>query len=95
MAPDAELLPFYTVDPLLQNDSNFMSSKKLLDGTTFLFSDGFDLSPFGFNVIKVWGIGRQVFKRMPSIGNGCFDILPFMECRIIHDDHANPDPKPF
>ncbi|SFN19272.1 hypothetical protein SAMN05421863_11286 [Nitrosomonas communis] len=26
---------------------------------------------------------------MPSMGNGSLDILPLMECRIVHDNHAS------
>ncbi|SFN04623.1 hypothetical protein SAMN05421863_109014 [Nitrosomonas communis] len=26
---------------------------------------------------------------MPSIGTGSFDILPFVERRVVHDDHAS------
>ncbi len=40
-------------------------------------------------MIKVRGIRRQVFKRMPGIGNGGLDILPLMEGRVVHDNYAS------
>ncbi|SDH45335.1 hypothetical protein SAMN05428952_101443 [Nitrosomonas sp. Nm132] len=76
------------VDPIY-NDLNYIGGKELLDGATFSFSDGFSLSLSWFNIIKVWRIRWKIFMCMPSIGNGGFDILPFVEYRVILDDHAS------
>ncbi|AKH38202.1 hypothetical protein NX761_11630 [Nitrosomonas sp. PLL12] len=42
-----------------------------------------------FNVIEVWRIRQQVFKRIPGIGKGGFDTLPFVERRVVHDNYAS------
>jgi hypothetical protein len=75
------------VDPIY-NDLNYIGGKEPLDGATFSFSDGFSLSLSWFNIIKVWRIRWKIFMCMPGIGNGGFDILPFVEYRVILDDHA-------
>nr|WP_254776424.1 hypothetical protein [Nitrosomonas sp. Nm34] len=40
-------------------------------------------------MIKVRRIRWQVFKRIPGVGNGGFDILLFMKRCVVHDNHAS------
>ncbi|WP_074668209.1 hypothetical protein [Nitrosomonas communis] len=62
-------------DPI-QNDSKCTGGKELLVRTTFAFSDGFGLGLFLLDDIELWRIRQQIFKRVPGIGKGGFDILP-------------------
>lgn len=72
----------------VRNNSECIKFEEHIDGLVLLFTQCLGLRPFWFNVIKVWRIRRQgqVFKRMPGIGNGGFDILSFMERRVDHDN---------
>lgn len=65
-----------------------MNREELLKGAVIFSANGFSLSPFVLNGVKIRTIRREIFKLMSSGLNEGLPILPLMESGVIHDDNA-------